>query len=126
LKKNGELMKNVYEKMKTKEEYIFQEIEKLQESKSDSERHYIQMMRYYDEQIQNMKNFSDEDYDNVVQKVLKEEAEESELEIILAKVGLTLKEFDNTTIAESNEKLSDILSNLSPKDKIRFVELLNE
>jgi len=119
-------MKNVYEKMKTKEEYIFQEIEKLQESKSDSERHYIQMMRYYDEQIQNMKNFSDEDYDNVVQKVLKEEAEESELEIILAKVGLTLKEFDNTTIAESNEKLSDILSNLSPKDKIRFVELLNE
>jgi len=64
LKKNGELMKNVYEKMKTKEEYIFQEIEKLQESKSDSERHYIQMMRYYDEQIQNMKNFSDEDYDS--------------------------------------------------------------
>ena len=111
--------------MKTKEEYIAEEVEKIQDHKLRRKESYLSFVDFCDSEIGKMKNLSDEDYAEIVKNKIEEDIEENELETILAKVGVTLEQFDNTPIYQMNNTMSNILSGLSPKDKIRLVELLS-
>jgi hypothetical protein len=62
--------------------------------------------------IEDVKNLSDEEYQKICERIEKEkeefEEESSEMEKILSKVGLTIEEWDNMSIDDSSEFLFNL------------------
>jgi esterase/lipase len=98
--------------METKKEYIEKEILKYQDWIVEETENYNRHIANINQDIEDVKNLSDEEYQKICERIEKEkeefEEESSEMEKILSKVGLTIEEWDNMSIDDSSEFLFNL------------------